>query len=125
MTRWIGIAAVVLVLMACSAAKAEQVLVIDSWWSGDYAYNGCGGYPKFLPQNPACALEPNPRLAAFRFEDQIMTQLAINPNCRGITYTRYHPDRLTDAAARAMRDPHWTLMIDYTVGAPTQSWTLN
>jgi hypothetical protein len=100
----------VLAFSACNAAKAERVLIIDSWWSGDYAKNNC--------KHPAC-LWQHPENAAFQFEDQIMTQLTINPDCKGITYVRYHPDYRAPGVLQAFEDPyHWTLMIDYIVGHP-------
>ena len=73
-----------------------------------------------------------PAAAARRFEDQLITQFAINPRCKGVTLARFYgpAEKASDAtqaaiAAIAMaRKDSWTLSIDYIVAASAQSWSL-
>ncbi len=133
-------------------ARAEQrrpAVLIDSWWSGDYARMGCEQARSFfdqdtesrirnfgcgaVPQCPeamarsaACISAGEPKSQAEQFEDLLMIEFANNPACKGATVARYHgPDRPSSAAEQAvMSGPHWDLIIDFVVGSPAQPWML-
>src|SRR5215813_11054102 len=128
------------------AEQSSPTVVLDSWWSGDYAKNGCEQSKKFMEENrrlvyqfgceavtacpemmprySACTLAfSGPAAVAHGFEDELITQFAMSSSCKGVTVARYGPDEKTSGAAQAaLRREHWTLIIDYVVGAPTQSW---
>jgi hypothetical protein len=121
-------------------------LIIDSWWSGDYAKSGCDqakavvdadrslinqlgcdavtACPEVMPRYTACRLAPDPAAVAHRFEDALMTQFSINPRCKGATFGRYYGPNSKPSTAQATTNRPWSLIIDYTVGARAQSWTL-
>jgi hypothetical protein len=83
----------------CAAEQGPKV-VVDSWWSGA----GCDE-------------------CAYRLQDSVMSQIAIDPSCHGITVTRaYGPEdkngeAILPALSRWWRQsggkPHWMLLIDY------------
>jgi hypothetical protein len=133
-------------------ARAEQrnaAVVMDGWWSGDYARKaceqakapmdddtmsrirnfGCGsvaGCPEAMAHLTACTSN-DPKLLASQFEDRLMTQFAINPDCKGAAFARYDgPDGKDPSAAEQalMRRPHWELSVDFFPGSGTQSWSL-
>jgi hypothetical protein len=113
------------VIVAAGAVKSsvvaqsnEPVVVIDSWWSVDYAKNLCS-------RTNACSVDP--AAEALNFEDRLATQLAANPRCSGVFIAKYrgqnfdHDKTTMDALQKR---PHWTLIIDYIPGHRTQSWWL-
>jgi hypothetical protein len=129
--------------------RSRPVVVIDSWWSGDFAKNGCESIerwwennkklinqigcesvtscPEAMPRYTACTLALNgPKGEAWAFENELLTQFAINPSCKGARFARYSgPSENTSAETRAIiQESHWTLIIDYNVGATTQAWSL-
>jgi len=67
-----------------------------------------------------------PKAVAHQFEDEVATQFAINPNCKGATLTRYRgpQEKASPETNDALMEAYWTLIVDYNVGATTQSWTL-
>jgi len=138
---------VALVFVGPIAARAEPVVVVDGWWSGDFAKAGCEQAKKYMQENrslinqfgcdavTAC-LDMMPRYTACtvgdpvavvqNFETDLMSQFAINPACRGATFFRYHGPSVTPSAEQQaeISKPHWALIIDYTVGLSAQSWSL-
>jgi hypothetical protein len=129
-------------------ARTEPVVVVDSWWSGDYARNGCDmakAYMKehrtlinrfgceavtacqdMMPQYTACVVG-DPKAVARRFEDELMSQFVINRDCKGATFARYYGPsaKISDALQTALNDKnHQTLIIDFTVGLSAQPWTM-
>lgn len=118
-------AAIAAVFVVVSAVKSstvaqsnESVIVIDAWWSVDYAKNMCS-------RTNACSMDPTAE--ALDFEDRLATQLAVNPQCSGVFIAKYrgpnfdHDKTIMDAMQRS---PHWTLIIDYVPEQQTQSWWL-
>lgn len=121
----------------------SPTVVIDGWWSGDYAENGCeqanswmrmnraevskfgcaavAGCSELMPRYLACTTGLAPKAQARNYEDNLMTQFAINPNCKGVKFSKFSSG--TDRA-RGLSGSHWTLMIDYVVGSKRQHWTL-
>jgi hypothetical protein len=105
--------------------RREPIVVLDSWWSGDYSKSGCEdakGFmqtsrslinqfgcdavtacPDVMPRYTACmsALD-GPAAVARQFENELMTQFTINPNCKGVTFARYYgPAEKVSAEAQA------------------------
>jgi hypothetical protein len=133
-------------------ARAQQrnaAVVIDGWWSGDYAKKsceqatsfmdddtmsrirnfGCGavaGCPEAMAHLTACK-SADPKLMASRFEDRLMAQFAASPDCKGVAFTRYDgPDGKPPPAAEQalMSRPHWEFSVDFFAGSRAQSWSL-
>jgi hypothetical protein len=107
-----------LVKSSAVAQSNEPVVIIDSWWSVDYAKNICS-------RTNACSVDP--AAEALNFEDRLATQLAANSQCSGIFIAKYrganfdHAKIIMDALQNR---PHWTLIIDYISSHQTQSWWL-
>jgi hypothetical protein len=121
-------------------------VVVDSWWSGDYAKLGCEqakdfmrdnrtsinqfgcdavtACPEVMPRYTACIVGGDPAATARNFEDELMTQFSINPSCKGAAFARYYgPYSKVSASTPAAGDARsWSLIIDYVVGGPTQYW---
>src|SRR5262249_24069311 len=80
-----------------------------------------------MPRFVACTTGLEPSVQARVFEDRLMTRFAINPSCKGAAFARYDgPNGKTPSVSdRSVLDrPHWTLIIDFVVGASTQFWSL-
>src|SRR4029453_15536283 len=136
-----------LVVLGPSKAYSEPVVVVDSWWSGDYAKHGCEQAKSFMkenrdrinrygceavttcsllmPQYSACSSDPAAQ--ARSFEDELMSQFAINRDCKGTTFARYYGAsvKASEALQAALNDKnHQTLIIDFVAGMSTQAWTM-
>lgn len=100
------------------AESNEPVIVLDSWWSVDYAKNKCS-------KSNACSVDP--AAEAMNFEDRLAAQLAAHRQCSGVFIVKYrggnfdHDKTIMDALQKR---PRWTLIIDYIPGQETQSWWL-
>jgi hypothetical protein len=149
----IGLATWLIVPFASGGAQAAQrnaAVVVESWWSGDYAEKsceqansfmteeaqarirtfGCGavaGCPQIMARLTACMSPGEPKAQAHRFEDRLMREFAANPRCKGASFARDYglTGQQPSADERAvMSRPHWELSIDFVAGAPAQSWSL-
>ena len=133
---------------ACSedSNRTDRIVVLDSWWSLDYAKNSCEQATQWyrgsrddikqlgcdavtacqenMPRVNACANDPG--RAVHQFFDQVAAQLASNTQCKGIQVVKYDgPNSATSAAmANTMAKPHRALIVDYTPGSPKQAWRL-
>jgi hypothetical protein len=133
---------------ACSedSNRTDRILVLDSWWSLDYAKNSCEQATQWyrgsrddikqlgcdavtacqenMPRVNACANDPGREV--HQFFDQVAAQLASNTQCKGIQVVKYDgPNSATSTAmANTMAKPHRALIVDYTPGSPKQAWGL-
>jgi len=131
------------------AARRNAAVVIDGWWSGDYARKiceqaksfmndetasrirnfGCGAVPdcpEMMTRLDACAAA-DPKAQASRFEDRLIRAFAVDPGCKDAAFAHYlGPDAKPPSAAEdaVMSKPHWELSIDFVAGASAQSWSL-
>jgi hypothetical protein len=131
------------------AQPRNAAILLDSWWSADYAKKsceqanalldedtmsrirnfGCGavpGCPEAMAHLTACT-SGDPKLMASQFEDRLMTQFAGSPDCKGVAFARYYgPDAKEPSAAEQalISRPHWELSVDFFAGARPQSWSL-
>jgi hypothetical protein len=104
------------------SAELPRVVVVDSWYTGDFAEGQCKTW-----KSAACAAAiGGPKAESRRFEDQVMTQFAVNHQCKGIVVARYYGLSREHSAATndALNNDHGMLMIDYVVGNTAQSWSL-
>src|SRR5689334_24278701 len=141
----IGLTCCVTLAYARVAARAEgrnAAVLVDSWWSADYASKacdqaksfldddtmsrirnfGCGavvGCPGMMARLTACTSAGDPEAKASRFEDRLMTQFTTSPACKGAAFARYHgPDGQPPSAAdeALMSRPHWEFSVDFVPG---------
>jgi hypothetical protein len=133
-----------------SSAVAQTIVVLDSWWNVDYAKNACSsaknfyqssraliaqcgcdavtGCPELMPAIQACQLR-DPAVEVRDFEDRVVTQMASDPQCKGVHIVRYAgPDSKNPGYTKLTQSPawpaHWTLFFDFCPGVVTQSWQL-
>ena len=134
-----------------SQTDEPRAVVLDSWWSGTWAKNGCEyvkifvksnerlinqigcksvtSCPTLMPRYAAClaAAINGPDALAHDFEDELMIQFGINPKCKSATFARYYGPETAPSAAlsAAMEMPHWTLTIEFNIGSSAQQWSLH
>ncbi len=78
-----------------------------------------------MPQVTACTATSDAAVAAGEFETEVMTQFGVNQNCKGATFARFGGlTQSSDEVNRLLNAPHWTLIIDFTLGVPEQAWSL-
>jgi len=135
------------IVLAVQAGEAATV-VLDSWWNEGYARDGCehasGWYNEnraliaqfgcasvtactdMMPIVQSCQLH-DPVAEVRDFEDRLVTYLSVDPECKGVHFTRYSgPNGNNSGAADAMKvEGRWTLFLDYVPGAARQAWQLN
>jgi hypothetical protein len=148
-----GYAAVVATAIFVATASAspgqenrELIVVLDSWWSHDYAKNACSqaeswykynrddisnfgckqvdSCPEMMARFTACVVDPIPEVVSF--EDKLATQFAVNRQYAGVFFAQFSGPhaQIKDGVRDAMQKPHYTLIIDHTPGLPKQSWSL-
>jgi len=120
---WIAMTIWSLLSVTCAYA-AEEVLLFDSWWSGDYAKNACNlakietsdckakeECAESLSIVSTCNLEL-PKNQAKRFEYEIISDMESNKDCRNIRISN------------DINNYQWMLMIDFIPSKSTQSGDL-
>ncbi|HTU35176.1 MAG TPA: hypothetical protein VMF66_15340 [Candidatus Acidoferrum sp.] len=102
-----------LLLSACRRKRA--VVVLDDWWSVDYARNACA--MGALKDEPACL---DPKQAVLSYENLVESAFAADPACNGLVLTHFAGPEGTKLAADATARPNgtgWQVMIDFVPGA--------
>ncbi len=56
------------------------------------------------------------------FEGRLVTAFAVDPICHGVSITSWQGPG--GPAAKPTKGPQWQLMLDYTVGQPSQDWSM-
>jgi len=137
------VAGFLLLAFSISALADERILIIDTWWTVDYARQGCNQAKQFeknyketlrtisCEELTACP-EMQPRIAACLTDktgganyylDRLKGRLAASPECAGITVASFvGPSNGSPAVSNLMKKPHKTLIIDYVPGEPRQYW---
>lgn len=137
---------VLAVLATCvSCSKPKPTVVLDRWWSTDFAKETCRqannwhrenaefiarfgcpsvtACPEMMPRVEACALDPTPEVLGF--ETELATQLAADSRCSAVRFVIFNgPDDSDKVASDAMRGPHWGLLLDFEPGAQKQQWKM-
>jgi hypothetical protein len=101
-----------LLLAGGASTRAETIVVIDNWWSTDFA---C------LDHAASCEQE------VLNYVYELTAQMAASPQCAGVSVvTGEGPRKLLPSQALndAVGKPHWTLMIDFISGKHEQGWTM-
>jgi hypothetical protein len=109
-----------LILALCSNVRAADpiVIVVDSWWSVEFAKMRCGKKCNDPLYDPAEDVT--------HFENELMTRLASNPLCSGVEIRRYAGPKApapSDKETEIMNSGRrWTLMLDFMPGVVKQFW---
>lgn len=140
---------VALVLVAAAAfigcSRPKPTIILDGWWSTDFAKTGCAQASKWHRENDALiaqvgcsavtacpemmrrveACVSDPALEVRRFETELATQLAADPRCSGVRFVTFNgPSDSDKAVSDLMQGPHWSLLLDFEPGARKQSWNM-
>lgn len=113
--RHIGPLVLAVVTMGGGCSKPKPTIVLDGWWSTDYAKNSCTSAnqwyresataiaqlgcavvtacPEMMPRVDAC--RGDPALEVRGFETELATQLAADPRCSGVRFGMFSPLTLT------------------------------
>ena len=143
--RHIGplVLAVVATSMGCS--KPKPTIVLDGWWSTDFAKGACTqanewhrsnaalitqvgcsavtSCPEMMRRVEACVSDP--ALEVRGFETDLATQLAADSRCNAVRFVIFNgPSDSDQAASDAMQGPHWSLLLDFEPGARKQPWNM-
>jgi len=131
--------------MFTACGKPKPTVVLDSWWSVDYAKTACAqanqwnrenaslisqvgcsavtACPEMMPRVEACGSDPSPEVLGF--ETELATELAANPGCSGVRFVTFEgPGKADKAVSDLMQGPHWSLLLDFEPGARKQSWNM-
>jgi hypothetical protein len=127
---------------------SRPILVLDNWWNVDYAKSACqragdagiecnppAGFELSSEDEAFCAqaarrkaacMPADPGGGIHDFLARLMTSFGASPGCKGIDVVNYGgPDApISREAEKAMSATHWSLMLDFDPGQPSQSWTL-
>jgi hypothetical protein len=135
-------AASVLALITLIGCGHRRVIVLDSWWNADFAKQGCrsvgaalentcgfggdsGACADVQRRKEACILSENDTGGVYDFQASLKSSFAQAPECRGIDLVEFDGTRdVNHAASKAVMGSHWTLMLDFDPGAPSQSWSV-
>lgn len=135
---------------ACSedSNRTDRIVVLDSWWSLDYAKNSCEQATQWyrgsrddikqlgcdavtacqenMPRVNACANDPGREV--HQFFDQVAAQLASNTQCKGIQVVKYDGPNSATSAAMASQSADRGLHAWLTktgLGAGVERWHLH
>lgn len=134
-----------IVALLSAPAFAADPLVVDEWWSRDYAKNMCDGAikeqredagiiaqfgcdqvtscPEFKAISEACVLDERGRVVAF--EDALVTSFASNFLCSGVAvYVVTDPKMPKPEVSKVLASPHWSYQTNFKPGSGAQSWQL-
>ena len=125
-----GIVALSLALAASTcAAKEPKVIVLDGWWTIDYAKNACRltleRRSPFEDEKVLAACSSNPEVEAATFLTSIQTEFASSAQCHGLLLGGYFGPKapVSPALAKAASGEKAMLMVDYVPGlGPRQNW---
>src|SRR5262249_42973581 len=118
------VASLIFVLIWLSLGACEKnrendkpVLILDAWWTEDYAKNACR----------TCGLDPI--LEVRNFEMELNTEIAADEKSHGFNFLVFYgsantSEKALPSMAKAMARPHWMLGVDFIPGQAKQSWWL-
>ena len=105
-----------LTLAACNRERKPTV-VIDDWWTIDYAKNACA-------REPSLCTNPNDPGGVLDYIDRLKTQFAASPTCKGVSVFDFRGPNVERPAAMPTDHDREQLIIDYQPGHSTQSFTI-
>ena len=107
-------AVVALAVSGCD--KREPAIVIDSWWTIDYARNWCATHSN-------CGSDRDNPAGVLDYISKLKSAFALEATCHGVQIIEFlGPDTASRHKAGAMAQPHEMLMIDYVPNNPIQHW---
>jgi hypothetical protein len=108
-----GIIVVIVALCLGSCSKPQPTVIIDGWWTIDYARNGCDRLHNCGPNddNPAGVLD---------FLLQLRTAFAEERSCDGVRVLEFDRPNGDAKISAAVSKPHETLIVDFEPGQSQQ-----
>ncbi len=142
------VTAVLMVTLGLGSCKKapRRTVVLDAWWSRDYARSACWqanawwkenrelvarvgcdlvtSCPEMMPRLQACIGDPAAEVG--EFEAQFASVFATDASCKGITLARFAgPADGSPEVLKRTGEPAWWLFLDFQVGQTEQPWTMN
>lgn len=116
--RWM-----IVLVVFCGCASAEERIVIDGWWNVGYAREVCS--ERARTNGVGCNVDPTPEVRDF--EDHLMTHLASDTSCAGISVIRYGGPGtpVSQSMNDTVSSPFWSLSLNFVPGASRQEWEIN
>ena len=111
---------VLLIALFATAACDKQrpsVVVIDDWWTIDYAKSACER------EKSLCA-DPDDPGGVLDYIDRLKAQFAASPTCHGVSVFDYRGPNAERPSGMPTNDDGEQLIINYQPGRSTQSFTI-
>lgn len=115
----------------CKQHRALHAVVVDEWWSSDYAANAgwskCrmeGGTPEYCNSQQ---LKDESRQEEAQFTDEFSTAFQTDTTCSGVTLAVFK-DPYDDSKSRKIvngSDSYWFFQVNFEPGEKKQSWAMN
>lgn len=124
MERALYAAVVCIALLAgCQPAGPPKHVVIDDWWSVDYAADYANGACPTELSKAVCIT--NSKASVRDFEAEIVSAFATDSHCHGIAVATYEGPTQKNPPPIKDTESYWTLMVDFTDPAQSkQRWSL-
>jgi hypothetical protein len=143
--RHIGPLVLILAATVMGCSRPKPTIVLDAWWSTDFAKNTCtqadqwhrenaefiaqvgcsevAACPEMMRRVEACAVDPAGGVR--EFETELATQLAADSRCNAVRFVIFNgPTDADKTVSDAMRGPHWFLLLDFEPGTRKQPWKM-
>lgn len=108
--------AILLMVVACDKA-AQRTVVIDNWWTIDYAKSACRMDKSICP-------DPNDPGGVLAYIDALKAQFAASPTCQGVAVFDYRGPNAERPSGMPTDDNREQLIIDYHPGHSAQPFTI-
>ena len=119
----IAVACVSALIGGCQPGDKSKHVVIDDWWSVDYATAYAIGACSNQFSKEACA--SSSRMEVRDFEAEIVSAFAADSHCHGIKVATYQGPNQKNPPPIKDTSGYWTLLVDFTnPEQPMQKWSL-
>lgn len=106
-----------LVTLAGCNKERSPVVVIDDWWTIDYAKNACAS-------DPSHCTDTNDPGGVLDYIDRLKAQFAASSTCKGVSVFDYRGPNVEPPSGMPTDDNREQLIIDYQPGQATQSFAI-
>ena len=116
----------------CKQHKLPRAVVVDEWWSNDYAVEaGWSACKRDGLSDQYCNSKPvtdDYRQEEGQFTEAFSTAFQADTTCSGITLAVYRgPDGENSQASKIMfrEEGYWSFQVNFDPGAKTQRWQMS
>jgi hypothetical protein len=118
-------------LTGCKQRKEIRAVVIDEWWSSDYAVSAgwskcqmAGGAPKYCDSEE---VTEGSRQEEAQFTNEFSTAFQTDTACSGVTLAVFKNSNDDSPGREIMNggDSYWSFLVNFVPGEKKQSWAMN